>query len=177
MSTGSTVTRLEGGDPSPPLSRRVADLLGRSDAEVVAARLSQDPAERFVHAHLAALRAAAALVERSGQPRRRGGPRTVWGMVHAMLPHLGEWTGWFADAAPRRAAVESGRWATVASEEADTHLALAEQFQDVVRAELGVDGPLDGKPRGAGEPGAAVTPEGPRGSARRLDSGRVLRAS
>lgn len=160
MATGSAVTVLPGATSVPPLSARVTDLLARSDGEVVAARSSQDPGERFVHAHLAALRAGAALVEQGGGPRRRGAPRTVWDMVAATAPQLSDWAGWFAAAAPRRAAVESGRWVTVDDAEADTHLAAAEQFQDAVRAVLGVD--------------AMPERTGPAG---RFDGGPVLRAS
>lgn len=127
------------GTDGAPVSRRVLDLLGRSDAEVVAAHLCQDPGERFVHAHLAALRAGAALVERVGRPHGRRAPRTVWDMVAVLRPALAPWSEWFAAAASRRAGIESGRWASVTDAEADEHLAAAERFQDVVRAELGLD--------------------------------------
>lgn len=145
MSNGSTVTRLLADAPGPPLSRRIEALLSRSDAEVVAARLSQDPAERYLHAHLAALRAGAALVERSSTLRRRGAPRTVWDLVADARPGLAQWAGWFAAAAPRRAAIESGRWETVEDAEADAHVAAAEQFQDLVRAELGAASTFEGE--------------------------------
>uniref|UniRef100_UPI0035638687 SAV_6107 family HEPN domain-containing protein n=1 Tax=Actinotalea sp. TaxID=1872145 RepID=UPI0035638687 len=115
-------------------------LLERSDAELVAATFSAEPAERFVHAHLAALRAGAALVEAhaavgGGRPSHRGRPRPVWELVAALEPGLLRWTALFAAAAPLRAALETGR-AEVGDERADLALASAEEFQDEVRAVL-----------------------------------------
>lgn len=115
-------------------------LLERSDAELVAATFASEAAERFVHAHLAALRAGAALVEAraavSGmRPARRGRPRPVWELVAALEPGLGGWTAVFAAAAPLRAAVETGR-GDVDEERADLALTSAEAFQDEVRQML-----------------------------------------
>ncbi|MGO3814576.1 MAG: SAV_6107 family HEPN domain-containing protein, partial [Cellulosimicrobium funkei] len=56
----------------------VRRLLARADAELVAAALAQDAGERFVHAHLGALRAAAAVVALRARPVRRGRARSVW---------------------------------------------------------------------------------------------------
>lgn len=112
-------------------------LLERSDAELVAATFSSEPAERFVHAHLAALRAGAALVEAraalSGtRAARRGRPRPVWELVAALEPGLSGWTAVFAAAAPLRAAVETGR-GDVDDDRADLALTSAEAFGDEVR--------------------------------------------
>ncbi|HWS58551.1 MAG TPA: SAV_6107 family HEPN domain-containing protein [Actinotalea sp.] len=114
------------------------DLLARSDAELVAARLA-GPSERFVHAHLAALRAGAALLAATGRPSGRPALRTVWEMVAAVAPELEGWTAWFADGAALRAAVESGR-GRVDEDRAERTLAVAEDFQDAVRGVLAVDG-------------------------------------
>ena len=121
--------------PTPLAS--VERLLGRSDAELVAATFSAEPTERFLHAHLAALRAGAALVEAhavaSGPRRgRRGRPLSVWELVVAAEPALGRSASAFADAASLRAAVETGR-RDVSDERADLALTAAEQFQDEVR--------------------------------------------
>ncbi|WP_250444981.1 SAV_6107 family HEPN domain-containing protein [Actinotalea sp. C106] len=120
--------------PVAPVPRTVVDLLARSDAELGAAELTTDPAERFVHGHLAALRAGAALLEVTGRPVRRPMPRTVWDMVSAVAPELSAWAGFFAAGAPTRAAVESGRDADVDEARADRTVAAAEDFQDAVRA-------------------------------------------
>ncbi len=118
----------------------VERLLERSDAELVAATFSGEPSERFLHAHLAALRAGAAVVEAEAacagvRPARRGRPRPVWELVAAAEPGLRRWTAVFAAAAPLRAAVESGR-GEVDDERADLALAAAEAFGDEVRTLL-----------------------------------------
>ena len=134
----------------PFSSTSVDRLLERSDAELVAATFSAEPAERFVHAHLAALRAGAALVEAhaavlGGRAVHRGRPRPVWELVASLEPGLVAWTTHFAAAAPLRAAVETGR-GEVSDERADRALASAEEFQDEVRAVLaaGVAAPVSG---------------------------------
>ena len=119
------------------MSAATADLLARSDAELVAATLASDAGETLVHAHLAALRAGAALVQARGRPGGRPAPRTVWDMVAVLAPHLTGWASFFADNAAARAAVEAGRGHVVTAERADQTLAAAEDFQDAVRAELG----------------------------------------
>ncbi len=125
----------------PPVPSSALDLLRRSDAELVAAQLAGSPEERFVHAHLAALRAGAALLEVTGRPRRRPAPRTVWEMVAAVAPGLDHWTSFFASGAAARAAVESGRDAGVDDARAERTVAAAEDFQDAVRRHLDVDVP------------------------------------
>lgn len=129
-----TVRALRGGAPVPP---QVDQLLARSDAELVAAQLAQLPGDRYVHAHLAALRAGAALLEVTGRPRRRPAPRTVWDMVAAVAPELGGWTAFFASGAPLRSAVEAGRDDAVDVARADQAVAAAEDFQDAVRELVG----------------------------------------
>ncbi len=135
---GSTAQReLRGPLASALLSGAVDRLLERSDAELVAATFSAEAGERFVHAHLAALRAGAAVVEaRAAAPgartARRSRPRPVWELVAALEPRLTDWTAVFAAAAPLRAAVETGR-GEVDEERADAALAAAEAFQDEVR--------------------------------------------
>ncbi len=122
----------------------VERLLARSDAELVAATFSGEPAERFLHAHLAALRAGAALVEAhaaaaGSRSARRGRPRPVWELVATIAPELRRWTAVFAAAAPLRAAVENGR-SEVGDERAEVALSAAEEFQDAVRELLGAAG-------------------------------------
>lgn len=119
-----------------PSSRRAADLLGRADAELLASQFSSEPWERFSHAHLAALRAGAALVASRGLPGGRRSPRSVWGMVGVVAPELGRWAEHFAEAARLRSAVEAGRFDVVSAPRADEALCDAEDFVDAVRASL-----------------------------------------
>lgn len=121
----------------------VADLLARSEAEVVASAAAQDPGEAFVHAHLAALRAGAALVEARGRPGPRSRARTVWDMVTRVAPELADYSAYFAANAATRAAVEVGR-ATVERERAERAAAVAMQFQEAVRSLLD-DGDAQGQ--------------------------------
>jgi len=146
--TRTTTRRTVGGSgralgQDAPLPTSVLDLLARSDAELVAARLG-GPSEQFVHAHLAALRAGAALLAVTGRPTGRPVLRTVWEMVASVEPDLAGWTAWFADGAALRAAVESGR-AEVDDERAERTLAVAEDFQEAVRRLLSLDGGAQGE--------------------------------
>lgn len=121
---------------APGLSGRTAELLQRADAELVAAQFSSEPWEQFTHAHLAALRAGAAvLAERQPLSGRRG-PRTVWELLDAVSPELGRWSSYFAAGAGLRAAIDAGRFDAVSADRAEQVLCHAEDFLDIVRAEL-----------------------------------------
>lgn len=121
---------------APGLSGRAAELLQRADAELVAAQFSPEPWEQFTHAHLAALRAGAAvLAERQPLSGRRA-PRTVWELLDAVAPELGRWSSYFAAGAGLRAAVDAGRFDAVTSGRAEQALCHAEDFLDIVRTEL-----------------------------------------
>jgi len=110
----------------------VARLLARADAELVAAGLTADPAERFVHAHLGALRAAAAVVALRGRPSPRSRARSVWDMLALVEPGLSAWSVYFAGGARVRAAVDAGRFDAVEARQADEIMACAEDFRDEV---------------------------------------------
>lgn len=124
-----------------PLTTAALDLLARGEDELLTALRSDDAAERYVHAHLAALRAGAALVAVHGRPargRRGGGPRSVWEMLPALDPELQGWADRFAATAAARSAVEAGRTRVVDDAAADALLADAEQFHRVVESRLGL---------------------------------------
>jgi len=121
----------------PPVPDSALDLLARSDAELVAATLASAPDETLLHAHLAALRAGAALVQVRGRPGGRPAPRTVWDMVAVLAPELAAWAAFFADNAGTRSAVEAGRGDLVDGRRAERALAAAEDFQTAVRAVIG----------------------------------------
>lgn len=120
----------------------VLDLIARSEAELVAATVAQDPSEVFVHAHLAALRAGAALVQARGRPGPRSRTRTVWDMVMRVAPDLADYATYFAGNAATRSAVEAGR-TDVEATRAQRAVAAAEQFHEAVRAQLD-DGEVQG---------------------------------
>jgi len=120
-----------------PVPDSARELLARSDAELLAATLAGDPEDVFRHAHLAALRAGAALVQVRGRPGGRPAPRTVWDMVAALAPELRSWTAYFAGNAPARSAVEAGRTGVVDLGRAERALAAAQDFQAAVRDLVG----------------------------------------
>ncbi|MCC2316009.1 SAV_6107 family HEPN domain-containing protein [Cellulomonas xiejunii] len=127
--------RLSALHPSTALPQS-AELLSRADAELLAAQFSGEPWEMFSHAHLAALRAGAALVEARGRPAGRGAPRTVWGMLDAVAPELHTFSALFAQAATLRSAVDAGRFELVTPARAERALCAAEDLVDAVRDAL-----------------------------------------
>ena len=129
--TATTLTR-------PPLSPAARVLLERSRAGLLAAAASRTCSERYQAAHMAALRAAAAVLAVRGRPGSRGGPRSVWEVLPRIAPEMGEWAAFFAATATRRAAVEAGRGEVVTPREADDLLRDAEAFHHVVEASFGM---------------------------------------
>jgi hypothetical protein len=95
---------------------------------------------RYAAAHLAALRAAAAVLAAHARPTpgRRGRVTSVWVLLDLVAPELGEWAGYFAAGAAKRAAAEAGIPRVVSAREADDLLRAAEQFVAVVEVVLGL---------------------------------------
>jgi hypothetical protein len=99
------------------------------------------PASRYVAAHLAALRAAAAILAARGDPntKRRARPRSVWVLLPEVEPALQEWAAFFAAGAGKRAAAEAGLPRAVTVHEANDLLHDAEIFVALVETTLGLD--------------------------------------
>jgi hypothetical protein len=99
------------------------------------------PATRYVAAHLAALRAAAAVLAARGDPNTnpRGRPRSVWVLLPEVEPALREWAAFFAAGAGKRAAAEAGLPRAVSIHEANDLLHDAEIFVALVETTLGID--------------------------------------
>jgi hypothetical protein len=96
---------------------------------------------RYAAAHLAALRAAAAVLAaraRPAAPGRRTRVTSVWSLLVLVAPELGEWAAFFARGAARRAAAEAGIPRVVSARDADDLLRAAEEFVGVVEATLGI---------------------------------------
>lgn len=143
--TTATRTRTAGttgaAGPRPaPVPVAAVELLDRAARGLARAELAGTPGERYVAAHLAALRCAAAVLAVRGRPSRRG-PRSVWEVLPRVAPELGEWAAFFASTASRRAAVEAGRGETVTAREADDLLRDAGAFAVLVAGTLGVPVP------------------------------------
>ncbi len=100
-----------------------------------------EPGARYVAAHLAALRAAAAIVTvKAGAapaPRRKA-PRSVWELLPRVEPALSEWAAFFAAGAGKRAAAEAGLPRAVSAQEADDLLRDAETFLSLAEEALGL---------------------------------------
>jgi len=122
----------------PPVSAAARVLMERSGAGLLQACAARTPGERYVAAHLAALRAAAAVLAVRGRPTTRGGPRSVWEVLPRTAPELEEWAAYFAATAPHRAAVEAGRGEVITPRDADDLLRDAETFYHVVETVLGL---------------------------------------
>lgn len=96
---------------------------------------------RYAAAHLAALRAAAALLAaraRPAAPGRRTRATSVWSLLVMVAPEFGDWAGYFALGAGKRAAAEAGIPHVVTAREADDLLRAAEQFVTVAESSLGM---------------------------------------
>jgi hypothetical protein len=107
---------------------------------------------RYAAAHLAALRAAAAMLAARARPApggRRGRLTSVWDLLVLVAPEFDEWASFFAVGASKRAAAEAGIPRVVSAREADDLLRAAEQFVALVEISLGLGAaghqpPLDG---------------------------------
>ena len=96
---------------------------------------------RYREAHLAALRAAAAVVAAKADPgasSRRRRPLSVWELLPKVEPALAEWAAFFAAGAAKRAAAEAGLPRAVSLREADDLLRDAEMFVSLAENALGV---------------------------------------
>ena len=123
--------------PRAPLASTALDLLDRSRASLLSACRADTVAERYVEAHLAALRAAAALLAARSKPSRGAQLRSVWEVLPQVAPELTEWAVFFAASAKRRAAFERGS-AGPGVREADDLLRQSETFFELVQGGLGL---------------------------------------
>ena len=126
----------------PPTVRNLLETARRGLAEAGA---EADPGTRYICAHLAALRAAAAIVAARGEPgsgTRRRRPRSVWELLPQVEPALAEWAAYFAAGAAKRAAAEAGLPRAATAREAEDLLRDAGTFLSVAERALGVDSQL-----------------------------------
>ncbi|GAA1179669.1 hypothetical protein GCM10009584_22000 [Ornithinimicrobium humiphilum] len=121
--------------PPPPSAGTVLDLLDRAREGLLLACRSSTAGERYTRAHLAALRAGAALLAARSVPSKRARPRSVWEVLPSVAPELSEWAVFFAASGRRRLAVERGA-EVVSPRDADDLVRAAERFLELVRAAL-----------------------------------------
>jgi hypothetical protein len=89
--------------------------------------------ERYAQAHLAALRAAAAVLAVRARPRRRAQPTSAWTVLTTVAPELAEWSAFFAAASATRAAAQAGVRHLVTNRDADDMVRQAGQFLILAR--------------------------------------------
>jgi hypothetical protein len=101
---------------------------------------SADPLDRFAFAHLAALRAAAAVLAEAATPARgrTRRPTSVWTLLVGVAPELEPWASYFAAGAGKRAAAEAGVRGAVTTREADDLMRDADVFVALVETKLGL---------------------------------------
>jgi hypothetical protein len=111
-------------------------LLESARQELTAGRSDTSAIGRHVAAHLAALRAAAAVITaRLGPAKRRRRPQNIWELLPRVEPALGGWAAYFADAG-RRAATEARVAHAVSRQEADELLRDSEIFVSLTEERL-----------------------------------------
>ncbi len=127
--------------PSPyHLPATTHSYLARSAASLQEAVLADDVPTRYACAHVAALRAAAALLAARARPTtgRRTRQKNAWVLLAEVAPELAEWATFFAAGAGKRAAAEAGSQRAVTEREADDLLRDADRFLGVVEQSLGL---------------------------------------
>jgi len=116
--------------------------LERSAESLREAITCTDVPQRYALAHVAALRATAALLAARAQPmpvhRRR--QKNAWVLLAEVAPELGEWATFFSAGAAKRAAAEAGSRRAVTEREADDLVRDADRFLAVVETSLGLSG-------------------------------------
>jgi uncharacterized protein (UPF0332 family) len=138
MTVSTTVRQL----PTRRVAHSAESLLHAARQGLAEATETSRADMRYVAAHLAALRAAAAVLA-AKEPvdvNRRGRPRSVWVLLPAADPALREWAAFFAAGADKRAAAEAGLPRAVTAFEAEELLRDAEVFVSLVEETLGLPG-------------------------------------
>jgi hypothetical protein len=120
--------------PVPPPSAGALGLLRQAEVGLAEAATLGDPCRRYAAAHLAALRAGAAVLAVRARPAPRRGRRSVWHLLPAVAPELVEWAAFFEAASPVRAAAEAGITRLVTERAADDLVRQARLFLGVSRS-------------------------------------------
>ncbi|HEY2880230.1 SAV_6107 family HEPN domain-containing protein [Nocardioides sp.] len=117
--------------------------LARAAESLRDAVVARDVPTRYACAHVAALRAAAALLAARARPAgspgaRRRPQKNAWVLLAEVAPELAEWATFFAAGAAKRAAAEAGSTRAVTEREADDLVRDADRFMAVVEQALGL---------------------------------------
>lgn len=118
--------------------------LARAAESLSEAINAPDVPTRYACAHVAALRAAAALLAARAHPAamsssgRRRPQKNAWVLLTEVAPELEEWARFFAAGAGKRAAAEAGSRRAVTEREADDLVRDADRFLGIVEQALGL---------------------------------------
>ncbi|MBB2912792.1 hypothetical protein FHS43_004087 [Streptosporangium becharense] len=121
---------------SPTVRAHLAD--ARDCLEEAAA--AKTSATRYVAAHMAALRAAAAVLAARPRPMqgRRRRLRSAWELLPEAEPRLADWAPYFETSAAKRASAEAGVTRVISPRDAEELISEAERFVTEVETMLGV---------------------------------------
>ena len=125
----------------PPVAAAARDLLSTARHDLATAMTTCEVPRRYACAHVAALRATAALLAARTHPvpaSRRGRQKNAWVLLAEVAPELGEWAAFFSAGAAKRAAAEAGSSRAVTEREADDLVRDADRFLAVVEESLGM---------------------------------------
>jgi sugar phosphate isomerase/epimerase len=132
------------------------DDLQRARSSLAEAELARRPSDRYLAAHLAALRVVAIVLtyrtptttgRSTGQPRSTGRPQNAWRMLADVAPELAEWAAFFAATEGKRDAIRAGATSIVSAREADDMVRDATAFLRLVERAVGFSGVRDGAVR------------------------------
>lgn len=116
--------------------------LARSAGSLREAMTTSDIPMRYACAHVAALRATAALLAARATPtfppRRGRQQKNAWVLLAEIAPEFSEWASFFAAGAAKRAAAESGSRRAATEREADDLVRDADRFLGLVEESLGM---------------------------------------
>jgi hypothetical protein len=134
------------------------DDLQRAHSSLAEAELTRRPVDRYLAAHLAALRVVAIVLTHrapSTGSRLRGRPRNAWQMLAEVAPELAEWAAFFAATEAKRDAIRAGATSIVSAREADDLVRDAWAFLRLVERAVGFSA-VRGKAVPGGVAGSAV---------------------
>lgn len=121
-----------------PLPESALTSLARARAALDEAATTTEPTRRYAAAHVAALRATAALLAVRASPTPRRGQRNAWALLAQVAPEMAEWATFFSAGAGKRAAAEAGLSRLVSARDADDLVRDVELYLLLVQRSLGV---------------------------------------
>ena len=120
--------------------------LQRARSSLAEAELARRPSDRYLAAHISALRVVAIVLTHRAPPgtgRVQGRPRNAWQMLAEVAPELAEWAAFFAATEGRRDAIRAGASTIVSAREADDLVSDARAFLRLVERAIGFSAVLE----------------------------------